>query len=460
MAIGIYARISDDREGSGLGVKRQTDDCAALAERRGWVIGGTFVDNDMSAYRGQKRPGYERLVEALKAGEITGIVVWHTDRLTRHPRELEDLVDLLEATGATVATVQAGDIDLATASGRMVARILGAVARQESEHKGERQRRKNLEIAKAGKPTRSGTRPYGYERDGVTLCEPEAALVRELAARVAAGEALRGVVASMNTRGAVTSGGGPWTAQTARRLLLSPRIAGLRQYQGETIGDAIWPAIVDRATWETCGRILRDPARLTRRSARSYLLTGGIARCGLCGARLVARPRDDKRRCYVCAKGPGQPGCGKIKVLADDFEDLVVEMTLAALDGPALADARTRARGEAATGLDAGELTDVERRLDELAEMFADGAIARREWLAARSRLEERRDKLTAQLDATGRDRTLAMLGDDLADGWDELGFDKRRAIISAVVDTVTVGPAVRGRNRFDPDRVDIAWRA
>ncbi len=29
----IYCRISDDREGLGLGVKRQEEDCLALAER-------------------------------------------------------------------------------------------------------------------------------------------------------------------------------------------------------------------------------------------------------------------------------------------------------------------------------------------------------------------------------------------------------------------------------------------
>ena len=67
---------------------------------------------------------------------------------------------------------------------------------------------------------------------------------------------------------------------------------------------AVWPAIVDRETVEQLRALLRDPKRRVNGNPRRYLLTG-LARCGSCGARLVARPRDDKRRCYVCASGPG-----------------------------------------------------------------------------------------------------------------------------------------------------------
>ena len=54
------------------------------------------------------------------------------------PARLEDLVDLLERTKVKVLTVGAGEYDLATATGRMSARVVGAVARHESEHKSER----------------------------------------------------------------------------------------------------------------------------------------------------------------------------------------------------------------------------------------------------------------------------------------------------------------------------------
>jgi hypothetical protein len=55
----IYCRISDDREGAGLGVARQEADCRERAERLGWVVAGLYVDNDLSAYSGRVRPEYD-----------------------------------------------------------------------------------------------------------------------------------------------------------------------------------------------------------------------------------------------------------------------------------------------------------------------------------------------------------------------------------------------------------------
>ena len=49
LAAAIYARISRDREGAGLGVERQEADCRALAERLGWDVVAVYVDNDISA---------------------------------------------------------------------------------------------------------------------------------------------------------------------------------------------------------------------------------------------------------------------------------------------------------------------------------------------------------------------------------------------------------------------------
>jgi len=56
---GLYARISKDREGAGLGVERQRDGCTALAGRLGWDATAVYTDNDISAYSGKRRPGHE-----------------------------------------------------------------------------------------------------------------------------------------------------------------------------------------------------------------------------------------------------------------------------------------------------------------------------------------------------------------------------------------------------------------
>jgi site-specific DNA recombinase len=82
----IYCRISDDREGAGLGVARQEADCRERAKRLGWTVAGLYVDNDFSAYSGKIRPEYRRLLADLRAGVLDAVIAWHTDRLHRSPR--------------------------------------------------------------------------------------------------------------------------------------------------------------------------------------------------------------------------------------------------------------------------------------------------------------------------------------------------------------------------------------
>lgn len=80
-------------------MKRQLDDCHALAVREGWTVAEDYVDIDVSAYSGKRRPGYERMIEDLRDGLRDGMIVYHQDRLTRRPIELEQFVEIITAAG-------------------------------------------------------------------------------------------------------------------------------------------------------------------------------------------------------------------------------------------------------------------------------------------------------------------------------------------------------------------------
>ncbi len=74
-AAAIYARISSDQDGRGLGVQRQVEDCRKLASERKWVVAEEYVDNDVSAYSGKARPAYRRMLADLAAGERDAVIV-------------------------------------------------------------------------------------------------------------------------------------------------------------------------------------------------------------------------------------------------------------------------------------------------------------------------------------------------------------------------------------------------
>lgn len=462
----IYARISSDPEGTRLGVERQVADCERLAADLGWVVHDTYEDNDTSAWSGKARPEYQRMCEDIKAGVVKGVVVWHTDRLHRHPRELEDFIDLCEAAGdVAIRTVMAGEVDLSTPDGRAWARMRGVMARSESDKQSVRIRRKHLDKATRGEVSGGGTRPYGYTPDRLHVVAEEAAVVREAARRMIAGESLRSVASDLNERGIVTSTGRAWTLQTLGRLLRSARISGRREHHGQVVAPAVWPPIISAADSDRL-RGLRGrtagPAPAGR-VPRRYLLTGGLLRCGRCGTPMTSRPRSDGTRRYVCARGPGFGGCGRMATVAEPVEALVAEAVLQRLDTPelaaALADAH-QANAEA-DQLHTQVATD-EAMLDDLAQDYAAHTISHREWMAARQPIQTRIDsarRRLSRISPTHRIDEYAGRSQLLRDAWADLPLTRQHAIIRLILDHVVVQPAVKGRNAFDLTRFHPVWR-
>ena len=168
----IYARISQDRDGEGLGVKRQLGDCRADAARRGWAVAEEYVDDDISAYSGKLRPAYERMLTDIADGRRDAVMVWHMDRLHRQPIELERFALVCTKAGVTEVKTLHGDMDLGTGDGLLLARLLSAVAANESDAKSRRGKSKMRELAEAGKPHGGGTRPFGFQPHDRATHEP------------------------------------------------------------------------------------------------------------------------------------------------------------------------------------------------------------------------------------------------------------------------------------------------
>jgi hypothetical protein len=169
------------------------------------------------------------------------------------------------------------------------------------------------------------------------------------------------------------------------------------------------------------------------------------------------------RRRYVCSSGPDHGGCGRLTVVAEPVEDLLTEAVLARLDSPALADALA---GKASTDATVAALSDAlaadQRRLEELAGLYADGSISAREWITAR-------DPIQARITDTGR-RLAAATGTTALDGlaghgtalrrrWHTLTLDRRHAIIRAVLDHAVIAPGTPGARTLDMNRVQPHWR-
>ncbi|KLU08086.1 recombinase family protein [Kocuria sp. SM24M-10] len=437
----LYVRISNDKAGAGLGVQRQESDCRSLAARLGWAVAEVIDDNDLSAYDRRKgRPGYRRLLAGLRSGEFTAVLAWHADRLHRRTAELEEFLDLIESTGAKVATVQGGDLDLSSPDGRMTAKLLATIAQREIEHGRERMVRAKAQAAASGQ-WRGGRRPYGYEPDGVTVREEEAAVVRYAAEQVLAGRSMRALTAEVNAQGARTTTGKPFSSTTLRTVLLRPRNAALIDHKGEILGAASWPPLLDEDTWRAVVGILTDPARVTTSGDGSPNLLTGVATCGTCGLPVQAGKSRDLT-VYRCPTD--QRHVARSRDLTDELVRAVIVELLRRPE--ALRRALAPAEGVDLEGTRA-EVAALTARLDQLGLDYADGLLNAAQVKTAtqrlQGRLDEARDRLAAAAASTGFEDLAA--APDPGALFLAAPVDRQRSIVRALAEVVIL-PSPRGR--------------
>lgn len=459
----IYVRQSLDRDGQGLAIDRQREDCERRARERGWTVVAVHVDNDTSASTGRKRPGFEAMLADLQAGRARVVIAWNLDRITRNRADTVRLIESAQAANATIALVRGTDLDMTTPAGRMTADILAAVARNEIEQKSDRHRRANAQAARQGRRV-GGRRPFGYELDGVTARDAEFRAVRDGYEAVLAGVPLAAIAREWNARGFTTGQGkrgqkftegqpgNPWRPDSVRTVLLNPRYCGKRALNGDIITDAVWPAPVTEDTWEAVRATLTDPARRSAPTGGARALLTGIARCGVCGATVHAggsnRPGD---RMYRCSATLGHVGRR-----ARPVDEYVGDVIVARLSRP---DAAELLVDDDRPDVDAlrVEAHALRARLTDAAAMFADGIITREQLRTTTERARGRLEDIDTAMADAGRVNILAPLvgADDVQAAWDGLDVDRQRAVVALLVDVV-VHPAGKGTRNPEKLRATV----
>ncbi|MGO9524290.1 recombinase family protein, partial [Mycobacterium sp.] len=89
----LYARISVDKTGEEIGVNRQLHDMRALAEARGYEVVAEITENDVTASKGLRRPGYERVWELVRAEKVDHVIAWQSSRLMRSRKDRAEVIN-------------------------------------------------------------------------------------------------------------------------------------------------------------------------------------------------------------------------------------------------------------------------------------------------------------------------------------------------------------------------------
>jgi len=436
-----YLRISNDPEGLELGVARQDEDTGRLAVRLGATVLETFTDNDVSAstLSRKPRPEYDRMMKAAARGECDVILTYSNSRLTRRPAEWEDLLSLYSAHKVEIHTVVSGSANFATADGRAVARTVAAWDAAEAERVGERTRRALKQRAQEGAP-HGGTRPYGWEADRVTPILTEVRIINELADRVISGESIHQIVRDLRERGVPAAQGGPWNRSSVRRMLLSARLIGKREHNGD-LHPGQWEPVLDELKWYQVKAVLSEGGRSGGGNARVSLLAG-IALCGECGEPVTRKNGGSNAR-YHCA------ACRimRLREPVDYYVERVIVHLLEQGFVPA----------EPLPPASLKKVNDLRLKIAETEAAFVEGdSIPPKEYVTTIRKMRERLTAEERKLYPTPQHRIAAeIMGPAAEELWSGLSLDLKRKVIVDLAE-VRLHRALPGRRAFDPDTVEI----
>ncbi len=470
--IDVYARVSHKGDKEQRSTGGQVQECEGILADRGLPAGEVHVDDGRSAWNPKiARPGWDALMRRLESGEAGGVIVFDLERFSRRPSEGERLIIAAER-GLLVLDSDA-EFDLTTASGKKAFRDAMTAAAYYSDRLHDRVTRGKRRKASRGQV--DARRSFGFEADGVTVREDEAAVIRECADRLLGGETQESVMADLRTRGVPTVRGAEWGYTTFRQVMTRPRNAGYIVHNGEIVDGVRLPGepILDEPAWRRIVALYaaRKPGRPP--SGR-YLLTG-IAVCGWsspdtpepCGATLSGRPANSVRRRkdrVVTSKPRLQYWCKKCQRTFADARPLEAYAGILAaqiLGDPHHADAIERIAREAADerGRIEQEIGSCEELASKMAERLGRGEITLTRYDTVTKPLDVRLAKLREQLGALS-DQEAGPVPKGSVREWEDryaaADPGQRRAIILDALRgrKLVVGPGQPAR--FDPGRVTI----
>jgi site-specific DNA recombinase len=480
----IYCRLSKK---GGRSVDRQEKDGRRIAAERGWQVAEVFKEEvSASPYAKKARKEWERLLGGIEKGAFDAVILWMEDRSSRDVLRAAEFLKVCDAAGLSRLLLPSFEYDLGDQEHRN--RFLGEVVAAEREviKMSKRVRRALLEAAEDGKSHTGGKRPFGSQgwrvvedEDGnrrkVRAVELEQArreqeLIRDAARRILAGDTLRGIVTDWNAKGLVGAAGERWSTRALKRVLVSPRLAGLRDHHGALYeGNGIDP-VLDREQWEQLKAILTDPARRVTAAGGTprYLLTS-LVFCGVCGARMRGSRTRNGTVTYACPQlAEGGRRC--VRRNAERVEQLILGALFVAVESPAWDRQAAKRPRDDPSRPHYEALARITADLDVLDGMLAEAELSERQGrkaepsvatlrrkMADREREREHHEAAAARL---RHGRVVAAVPANLRDVWSDFSLDRQRAILAAVIERIDVLPQrPLGPGGFDPDTIEVRWR-
>jgi DNA invertase Pin-like site-specific DNA recombinase len=212
-----YIRVSSEEQAaSGLSLESQRERIRAYCHARGWELAEIVTDAGWSA-RTLERPGMDSVLRLVRERLVDAVVAVKLDRLTRSVRDLHELLRLSAEHGVGMVSVTE-NMDTASAAGRLMLTMLGAMAEWEREVISERTVAA-LAVKRARGERISRYAMIGHENG--TRGEHEREALEAIREMLTASDALslRSMASQLAARGLVNRAGKPYHASAVSRMV-------------------------------------------------------------------------------------------------------------------------------------------------------------------------------------------------------------------------------------------------
>jgi DNA invertase Pin-like site-specific DNA recombinase len=376
-----------------------------------------------------RRTGLLRAIELIEAGQKDVLVVAYFDRWVRSLSVQAEVVARIEKAGGAVLALDFGQVRHDTASNWLSSTMLGAVAEYQRRSTGERTEAGKRRAVADGRPPFPNLPPWlRRTEDGhVEHDRRYAAACRKAVELRAEGATIKVVQEYLRDHGIERSFHGV-------QSLLGSRLLLGELHFGEKINLDAFPPLVTPETWQRVQRMKLPRGR--RPKSERLLARIGVLRCGSCGSRMVVGSQDRNGRRYGMYRCPPVGDCTQRVAISADLVEQIVTERVQKLLGKMRGKASVSAGAEKA----AREVERAQAELDAAIRTFSglDDESAVRERLVE---LRDDRDDARERLDELTAAAQVSTVIVDPSRDWDLLTLDERRALIRAVVESVTVSP-------------------
>ena len=164
--VGLYPRVStEDQFRNGHSLGEQKERMLKLCDYKNYEVYKVYEDAGISA-KDMNRPAFQEMIQDIKDGKISKIIVYKLDRLTRSIKDLEEICTFLEENNCSLESM-CEDINTSTANGKFFIRMLTMLAQLEIERTSERTKFGMIGAVKKGHFV--GRAPIGYDKQDKKL---------------------------------------------------------------------------------------------------------------------------------------------------------------------------------------------------------------------------------------------------------------------------------------------------